>query len=315
MDIRLSNGVDDQNAVFQQRLRDVFDQRSGIVHTTQGVYKVVNMQRPWQPSSLSLDFWLDGADSRTLSFSSGFIVDTWYDKINNIAGVAPLLNQPLYDNGFKAVYFDQSGSHYQWLDFGPILPSTSLTGLTVYVVARTPQIATSGTFPTVFSKAGLPANDNEWLIYRSGGNSFAQYRPTTAGSAGVNPVIFNELTRPHIFSLQYNNVTSTLTHGIDGSLNPVPTVLSTSSTIPAVDNVFLARNSVGGTFAFQTCYVFEVVATLSVLTPLQQRYVEGYLAHKWNTTSDLPSTHMFKTQRPLEPVLDVLAQLPYDVLY
>ena len=48
--------------------------------------------------------------------------------------------------------------------------------------------------------------------------------------------------------------------------------------------------------------LYEIVVMSNVPTPLQRQQMEGYLAWKWNLSSQLPSSHPYKTFTPVGPI-------------
>jgi hypothetical protein len=44
--------------------------------------------------------------------------------------------------------------------------------------------------------------------------------------------------------------------------------------------------------------ISEIIITPSAISSADRERVEGYLAHKWDLTADLPSGHPYKTTPP-----------------
>jgi len=249
--------------------------------------------RLWTPADIgsALSLWLDANDASTITLNSG-TVSQWRDKSGNgrHANQATASQQPTYtaggQNGRAVLSFDGGD--------GLIIPSTALlpagnSGFFMQFAFR-PTFSGSS-YGAIFGN--YPAGNLEimtssqnipyivpWGVYNG---TELDLVPTTYSSKNYNIGI----------SRQNGQVTGFT----DGSQN---------STVANSTSVYLGGNtastwSVGyntsGSEALQGNAYEYVVASTTLSTADRQR-LEGYLAHKWGMTADLPSDHPFKSSPP-----------------
>lgn len=239
----------------------------------------------WDPSQLSgLDAWYDADDASTLTLS-GSAVSQWNDKSGN--------NH----------HASQSTQALQ-----PALTTGGLNGLDVVTLTQdyldVPSLQLSGWDHQVFVVATLESSSGNFgrLV------DFTQ----SDGSALFSP--FNRFRNdPQI----YNNVsglgTARFTTGYGSAFIAASNVTSAGGnlyangvfvgnisqfqpTVNATDGLRIGAQRNDGTVNFD-----GLIAELIVCddqTASEREKVEGYLAHKWGLTANLPVGHPYKTTAP-----------------
>lgn len=79
--------------------------------------------------------------------------------------------------------------------------------------------------------------------------------------------------------------------GYTGAQTDAVNAVDTLHTIGLRDRSFAGTAGIGG-------YVGEVLIFLYELSTSEREHVEGYLAHRWGTTANLPAAHPYKTTAP-----------------
>lgn len=239
----------------------------------------------WTPSEISTALWLDGADSSTLfdATSGGSLVAAdgaiarWEDKSGNgrhitqsNGGARPLRRLSIL-NGLDAVHF--SG--------GRRLLGTSFTAI-------------PGINAVVFSRTGSWPSDTSIGSSRQTG--------TWGWRGGVSPANVNTLAR-------FGYVAAYLNGSSSVELNSV----GTPYTVPINTPLIVSAESASETEISQTWgigydifsgsrtmigYIHEWIQVPLTTNESIRQKVEGYLAHKWGLSSNLPIDHPYKTVPP-----------------
>lgn len=244
---------------------------------------VVLGTRLWRPNVLgqSLALWLDADDITTITLN-GSTVSEWRDKSGSSrhASQVEAASQPTYvtvDNR-PVVYFNEKTlTTPEW--------AGSLNGINVFCVVRV--VSEPTTFPVLFHKG--PINAGTFLYINQSFSSMDLWRNIGNGASEAffaqpaigNRYIFNGEILPSSMSVYLDGVfvsgLSTLTANLDAVL-PL--------TIGATENIIDAQFS-------------EFIIVDNALATSNRQRLEGYLAHKWGLTANLPSDHPFKFSPPL----------------
>ena len=241
----------------------------------------------WTPANLSgLSLWLDADDASTITESSGSI-SQWDDKSGNgnHATQSTASNQPTYGtqtiNAKNVVHFD--GSEFMTTGYPPGLNRT-LVAVVQY---------------TSFAGLKVVAGARETLNQRS-------YFGT---NSGVGRGAVAELTAVDGSSLSSNTTyTQILSHGqgavnreayyyLDGTEEASATF---TGNIGSGVNYMIGGFNDGGTIHSSrfSGRIAEFVVTDNIISDSNRQKLEGYLAHKWDTTSSLPANHPYKSSAP-----------------
>ena len=254
----------------------------------------------WTPSNITTALWLDAADSSTVTESSG-AVSQWDDKSGNgnnfTQGTSA--NQPTYStgeiNGLPAIIFDGSD------DFlgaaSPVVPTTH----SLFIVFK----------PTIESVSGgllgqwESGQTGRFVLVTNrlctGTDSAGQLNPfnstATSGSCAPsgfanNVAIANEATLIESISTTGSENWKLLKNGTEWD----------SATITSVyqgTNTAIGRYSALTAISYYDGLVAEIVMLGEATSTDTRQRIEGYLAHKWGLTANLPSGHSYKTLPPL----------------
>jgi hypothetical protein len=275
----------------------------------------------WTPSQISTALWLDAADSTTLydATSGGSLVAAdgtvarWEDKSGNArhATQATSLNQPLrktaYEGGRDSILFDGSN------DALSLAANLSIGTHTVFVVARntatitaasSAQLLLSGgsyTAPSITtsewlfgsgSLTGNLTNERLWNIALADWVGFGEIWGYGKTNADISAAIIavSSYSPGGTFVGKMNgsaDYTSVSSRGAFSSTNTRhPTLLR------GIANRF------SNTSAHWSGTISEVVVVTSILSSGDIEKVEGYLAHKWGMTANLPGGHPYKSVAP-----------------
>lgn len=224
----------------------------------------------WTPAAITTALWLDASDSDTITLSTG--VSEWRDKSgnNHHLSQANSGNQPSYSNN-----------------------TISFTSTTVLAISNI-QIFSGATQGSVFYVGSQPSGSfGAWGRFggTGGGNL---HTPFSDGNIYES---FLSANRVAIGSVPYLLPVSVMNYNNNGTALEIrrnATVVGSGAitfAVPTTANQFLG--GMAGPFAHS-----EVVFFTSVLTQTNREKMEGYLAHKWNLTSALPSNHPYKSTAP-----------------
>lgn len=239
----------------------------------------------WSPDQLgsSLALWLDASDTNTIILN-GLSVSQWGDKSgNNNNAVQPIAsNQPLYNsvalNTKPTIQFNGASSIMR-ADSAAL--SIGTQDFVVMIVMRFSSIG--GRF---FSLRRDSGTTNRAYLARYTNNQYVGYfgSPlTTSETVNVadNSVCMLGCSKIGNTAMLYSN---------GNSYTPI------SATFPSAFNIL----TLGGVFSSADSNVWfsEIIVNTGSTTQDNLQKTEGYLAHKWNLASRLPSNHPYKNFAP-----------------
>lgn len=244
----------------------------------------------WNPSMISTALWLDANDSSTITQSGG-LVSTWADK----SGTSKNATQ---SGGARPAYSATGLNSKPAIDFDGTdddLVLSSVTGLDVvnqsfFIVAkrdnstgRTEIAFAVGNTATGDCLADIPRwTDN--IMYSQVG--YTPNRPTPTSVITDAPYI-NVVTGGSL-QLSYTN----------GTLIGTGTTQSTSNFSVAGGGFVGSGRAVSASNRYFDGKISELIIISSVAALNLRQKVEGYLAHKWGLTANLPAGHPYKTVGP-----------------
>lgn len=267
-------------------------------------YSILNSPGLWTPENITKSLWMDAQDSSTIILN-GSSVSQWNDKsgnnwhFTNTSGST----QPTY-NVNKISFNGVNQQRLFNLNLGAkqIFRNKS-KGTIVSVVKYTTR--STGNICLFF---GTPTTGNSRFTLHSGSIN-PGYLNTNYGVAArrLDSDSFKDLSSnsfdtnlPIIIQMgQADWQTGQLIQYINGSEDVIDnsffqTTGSTSDTDSA--NVTIGAAPLGGYALIGD--VHEILVFDNILTLTERQKLEGYLAHKWNLTSQLPVNHPYKNQRP-----------------
>ena len=280
-----------------------------------------NFNAAWTPSQLTLALWLDGSDAATLydATSGGSLVVAdgdvarWEDKSGNGRHVTQSTsgNRPqrktAYEGGMDSVLFNGTS------DAMTLASDLSIGTHTVFVVARNAATITNATSAQVLLSGGSythpSTTTSEWLM------GAGAYTGRLTNERLWNLVLAHSAAAADLYGYGKTNANvSTAIIGVS-SYSPGGTFVgrlngsadyATTSAAGAYSNTNTRRptllRSVGNAFSTTSEHwsgsISAVVVATSVLSTGDIQKLEGYYAHRFSMTANLPGGHPYKTVAP-----------------
>lgn len=247
----------------------------------------------WSPSQIGTELWLDGSDSSTITETSGAI-SQWNDKSGNIINTYPVNSSasPTYlSNGINGnPSIDFNGTSHELLIppsklslFGSFNTSFAIVAKRDNSAGRTEITFAIGNQTYGNGISDLPRwTDN--IMYSQIGLLSARPTPTSV----INDQPYINCVTGGSLQLSYTN----------GELIGTGLAQSTSSNYYAEGGAIGSGRAVSSSGRYFDGKIAEVIIFSSVLSTNERQKVEGYLAHKWGLTANLPSDHPYKTGAP-----------------
>jgi hypothetical protein len=241
----------------------------------------------WNPSMISTALWLDAADSSTITESGG-AVSQWNDKSGN------------------SRHFSQSTAGNR-----PVVATASLNSLNTVLFTQTS--ISSQSLKELRSSAAYTANRGSIFIILKPASSqqafAAVFQSRQQGVEGFRaaplPNTQDTVTTGINTTVGRINGTSISSFSATGNFHTYAanTALILGAVYPAASNISfiwsIGRDQVdeidGRGFNGE---VAEVVVVSQIDTTAAHERIEGYLAHKWGLTANLPSDHPYKVNVP-----------------
>lgn len=261
----------------------------------------------WDPSLITTALWLDAADSSTLFTTdtgstlatNGSAVGRWEDKSGNgrHAKQTTAGNRPTHataaQNNRGIIEFTRASSHYLRLDstalFNP--GNAGISIIAAYKSKMGTQVGTlianfgetAGNFAFYFGGSVLQAYTNPWGVYNAGNVDI------DSGSHVNNANYIVSLVRS----------SGSFTGWTDGTQKN--TVVNTTSVYTGANTQTawnLGSNGGGTPSDIANMDLYELICINSSVSQNDRERTEGYLAHKWGLTANLPSNHPYKAYPP-----------------
>jgi hypothetical protein len=240
----------------------------------------------WTPADITTALWLDAADASTITESSG-AVSQWNDKSGNARHVAQSTegNRPTFDagslNALDTILFTQTST-----DSANI---KELRNSSAYTAAR------GSVFLVIRPGSSQQLNGSVFCSRQQGLEGFR---------AAPSPNDQNTVTTNIAGSTGRINGTPVANFAPGGSFHTylANEALLLGAVYPAAASIsFLWASGrdpeVAPSRGFNGNVAEIVVMTEIGVTATHQR-IEGYLAHKWGLTANLPNDHPYKTAAP-----------------
>jgi len=253
---------------------------------TTGVRRIAG--RRWSPLTPGgCGLWLDGADSSTITLSSG-VITQWRDKSGNGRNTTTIGGSPTFSSNF----INLNGSSTYLV--GPYTNTTEY--LTMFVIATVDfSQGVYAYYYRLLSVGSTSANDYNSPSYASilhnpDSTQIGGYRnfATNFGSVTTNTTF--------LICLQYDGTNST--NFINGtSASSVASTGSFGTTSYSIGRD-VGNTDGGGAYTYWPGKVGEVIIFNSSLSNTQRQQAEGYLAWKWGLKDSLPSSHPYKLFPP-----------------
>lgn len=245
------------------------------------------------PAAITTALWLDASDSSTITLN-GSNVSQWDDKSGNARHFSQPTsnNQPTYgtniQNGLNAVQFNNSTKRVY-------LENTTFqySGNTMHMFSV--HINNKGGGATIYGRLFSFAasgqqdynNTNGILLTYGTSSGISLYRnsATVCSTSAINNTWA-------LVDAQRN--------GTSGKISLNGNSYSTGSTSSANQNI--QRSRIGNDFnaidSGMNGYIAENILLTYIPTSDVETKLQGYLAHKWGLTANLPAGHPYKTTPP-----------------
>lgn len=253
----------------------------------------------WTPAKIATAVWLDASDSASLTTVSGKVSE-WRDKSGNARHATQT------DDSYRPTYSATAINNAPGLNFNSnilgflsALP-VGLNALTYFACAQQADIATSS-YSALFQLRTNNQLDLATLYLRS---NTAEAGGRRLSSNSYQMVSTAATSGPLIVCAQFNFSAATLGISINGgefvyrsggfqSAGQTEASLGMQS-VGSSNNgasAFTPSNAVGKKIG---CFI-----AISAATAAEDRQrIEGYLAHKWGLTANLPAAHPYKVAPP-----------------
>jgi hypothetical protein len=250
----------------------------------------------WTPALISTELWLDAADASTVTTVSG-AVSQWNDKSGNARNAAQSIlgSRPTYTsnalNGLPVLTLDGT-DEYMVVPHNNAL-NVQIASSTVIVVYKK-----SAGFRLMQKKIGAGPESDAWfyndssLLVVAGG--FTTSYATNQNSWLIESSTWNGSTIKHWRNgskLTPTNVTNgtIVNNEIDPSLTPAANT----------NDLWIGKRDNGvGTTGIMTGQIAAIILCSTALSDVNRQKAEGYLAHLWALTANLPAGHPYKVNPP-----------------
>lgn len=274
--------------------------------------------RLWTPADITTALWLDANDSGTITQSGGAIT-TWADKSGNnrtaTADGNPTYSATGLSTGRPAVQLDGTGDGFA----SSITGIGSFNALDVYMVTQTTAAAAADANTGIFwgygntGVAGGPYPGFRGLSFSSSTGALAgelvaiaaENATAATGRLGSNSYARAANTAQILNSRNATTGTSLLANGSSVTLNLANEITTSSNTAPSAigytvdSNLHIGAVRSNGALVYSPAIKFaEVIVSSTLLSIDNRQRMEGYLAHKWGLTANLPANHPFRSAAP-----------------
>jgi hypothetical protein len=241
----------------------------------------------WTPAAITTALWLDAADASTVTTVSG-AVSQWNDKSGNnrhvsqgTAGNRPVVATTSV-NSLNTILFTQTSTANASIK--ELRSSTAYTANrgSIFIVLK--PASSQQAFASVFQSRNQGVEGFRTAAAPNNQNTVASNFADTIGRInGTSIQTFSAGQNFHTYSAN--------------------TALILGAVYPAASNISFAWSVGRDQFVDDNGRGFngevaEVVVLPQVGTTATHERIEGYLAHKWGLTANLPSDHPYKTAAP-----------------
>jgi len=255
----------------------------------------------WNPTFIKTALWLDAADASTITESGGS-VSQWNDKSGNNfnASQGTSAERPTYVTNAVG---NKNALLFDGVDDFVVVAHNNLLNMqldpsAVFCVYKQD---VSGTGFRLFQKDDGVGTFADSLF------GSPQNFTSVAGAFGDS---YSPAYTPGDVAIQsFTWDGSLMTNWLDGTLATPGTVFNgtivggsidpTNTPAANTDDLYIAkRNNPGFSEGNFQGYICEIIFSNLNLSTIERQKVEGYLAHKWGLTANLPADHPYKTVEP-----------------
>ena len=250
---------------------------------------------PWTPANIQTALWLDAADASTITLN-GSTVSQWSDKSGNGRHVsqATASQQPNWNatglNNKPILTFDGSNDVLLNASVG----ASELSNVTIVSVFRQISGAASEDHQINIGQTGT--NGKVRGFYRSPSSTVLQFGGWA--SVAISTLSLDIGGTHHIFGFA-NSALSGAGNVLlmrDGEVQTLTTSAALATTLDGFSVGSLQGSAIGSYYS--NISVSEIVVLYNSINTLDRQRLEGYLAHKWGLTANLPADHPFLNVAP-----------------
>ncbi len=267
----------DKNTIVEQQtstpeILPIIDTTKLIVETT------TPKTKSWSPSEIPTAAWYDASNSATITASNG-LVSQWNDISGNENHATQSSNALKPQTGTRtindlnAIDFDADKLSRVELD---------MSGKAIFAVILADKTSEGG---QIFSHSTM---NNQLRVVPGGQIRYAANPPHYDNSRASTDTLSME--KPGIAGFILN---TTLQFSVNGVFDD--TLASKRATVGTAFNQFGAREENKEGF---DGLIGEIIITDSIPDTDVRQKIEGYLAHKWGLTENLPADHLHKLSAP-----------------
>jgi Divergent InlB B-repeat domain/Bacterial Ig domain len=237
----------------------------------------------WSLTNITLAAWYDASDTNALS-TVGSSVTNMLDKSGNNRHLAQATsnNWPTTGTrtigGLNVLDFDGTNDRLTRADGMPVNDAT-------LILLFQPDVAAGGNRP--FANDGTQGSGSIQCILDNGGAAFG-YTPSISPT---NPVTINTA------AIIVAGVQDLGTNSLEWVVRDGGALASTNFSRGATSTSIALGGKVGGSYSYNGVIGEAIVIAQNIDTATRQK-IEGYLAHKWGLTANLPAAHRYKTTAP-----------------
>jgi len=266
---------------------------------------ILKSRSSWNPTFISTALWLDAADPGTITESGG-AVSQWDDKSGNNHHVvqATAAARPTYSatafNGQPTIFFDATD------DLLACATTTVSSQGDLFYAAVFEMLSDIGAWRPIVGTNTSETSSRGGTLMLQRMSTRSQIGVHDAGRVDTGSTYAVEVTNlfiPRIATAgrsggtQGNGGTITITATGPSQPSYLTQAVQTWATGESTSRIQIGGRQQSGT-AWSNSRISEVVVMNRNATTTERQKIEGYLAHKWGLTGDLPSNHPYKTVEP-----------------
>jgi len=258
-----------------------------------GLGEFVFAEEEWTPAQITTALWLDADDASTITLN-GSNVSAWNDKSGNgrNATQATAANQPAYTtaglNGKNILTFDGSSDY---LGFSNLTINDDNTYIYSVYSRSTAGTHTLDIASDIFVGSSGRGYGNWWFTDNVLYTILRETSPVTFGTHGSSTATGTFING----AVRTSSGTQTWRNG--SSFGTLQQTSGTFVTGPAFNQIGRVGTS-SPNFFYHSGTIAEIIVGRESLSDSNRQLIEGYLAHKWGLTSNLPVDHPYKSVAP-----------------
>jgi hypothetical protein len=269
----------------------------------------------WTPADIDTALWLDAADASTIS-TSGNEVTQINDKSGNgrnftgASGTRPSTGLATLNGknvlGFTGDYLTSTSPASTWtflhdatgsscfcvVEFGVVASPNA-----AYILYGTNNASTNGIGKAIYYDDRASISRNDALVdLTTKGQNLISVISNVSGNGFISPNTYNLLT---LHSSPNSAIAADRSELIVNAGTPAKNNTATNSLSTASPTYTLQIGAGGNGSLPLTGELAEFIFVSGVASLDTQQKMEGYLAHKWGLTANLPAGHPYKTAVPV----------------